>query len=123
MRKSIAEVLDGYSIALLKQKNIGTPETESSVKWYEEGFKELEINYPHIQWGVVLKTFLDINSSIWLLEADVRKGALDQNIEEVGRRAILIREFNRIRVGLGNSVLAMMGEAVGMNIKKDHASG
>lgn len=122
MIKSIAEVLDGYSIALLKHKNIGTPETESCLSWYEEGFKELEINYPLIQWGIVLKTFLDINSSIWLLEADVRKGALDQNIKEVGRRAILIREFNRIRVGLGNSVLAMMGETVGMNIKKDHVS-
>ena len=62
-----------------------------------------------------------VNQKIWHLESDVRKGLLDNNLEEVGRRAIEIRNQNAERIALKNAINEYTG--VGFKeVKINHAS-
>jgi hypothetical protein len=74
----------------------------------------------------VIETYIDklisINGEIWDLESDIRKGKEGElGLEEVGRRAIRIREFNKIRVGYKNIIVETFGEGY-KDVKMNHAS-
>ena len=74
----------------------------------------------------VIETYIDklitINGEIWDLESDIRKGKEGElGLEEVGRRAIKIREFNKIRVGYKNIIVETFGEGY-KDVKMNHAS-
>lgn len=58
---------------------------------------------------------LDVNSKIWNSESDIRQGK-ELDLEDVGRRALSIRDFNRQRVALKNSISQYK------EIKLDHVS-
>jgi hypothetical protein len=45
-----------------------------------------------------------VNQKIWHLESDIRKGKLDGNLLEVGKRAIKIRDLNDERIQLKNAI-------------------
>jgi len=63
-----------------------------------------------------------INGYIWDLEADIRKGKEGElGLEEVGRRALMIRDLNNIRVWTKNLVIRISGLGFA-DVKKDHAS-
>jgi hypothetical protein len=69
-----------------------------------------------------INQLIEINGMIWDLESDIRKGREGElGLEEVGRRAIKIREFNKIRVGYKNDVVEVFGEGY-KDIKMNHAS-
>lgn len=121
MTKSTAEVLDGFSIAYLKSERIPSEETKKNFEKYKEAIEEIKDDYRHIDWGMVIESFINVNSSIWDLESEIRKGVIDNDLEEVGRRAVLIRKFNQCRVNLGNIVSLFLREGM-LNIKKDHVS-
>lgn len=122
MEKSVAEVLDGYSIA--KLKNVKIP-SEITKKIFETYCKELDIiknKYPQYNWDMIVKSFEDVNSTIWKYEAGIRQGLVDDDPMIVYTRAILVREFNRLRVGLGNIVSILIKQEGMLNLKKEHAS-
>lgn len=122
MEKSIAEVLDGYSIAKLKNEKIPS---EITKKIFETYCKELDIiknKYPQFNWDVVVKSFLDANGTIWKYEAGIRQGLVDDDPMIVYTRAILVREFNQLRVGLGNIVSILIKQEGMLNLKKEHVS-
>lgn len=121
MTKTIAEILDGYSIAHLKAERIGTEDTKLNLEEYKKAIKELESKYPGISWNVVCKAFIDTNATIWKYEAAIRQGVIDNDPAQIAARAILVREFNQIRVGLGNVVLALLKQGM-LNYKKEHVS-
>jgi len=63
-----------------------------------------------------------VNGFIWDLESDIRKGKEGQlGLEEVGRRALMIRNLNSIRVWTKNLITRTTGRGH-LEIKKDHAS-
>lgn len=122
MEKSVAEVLDGYAIAKLKNEKIPSEVTK---KIFENYCKELEIiknKYPQYNWDVIVKSFLDVNSTIWKYEAGIRQGLVDDDPMIVYTRAILVREFNQLRVGLGNIVSILIKQEGMLNLKKEHVS-
>jgi hypothetical protein len=54
---------------------------------------------------------LKVNSEIWNLEADIRKGKEGEfTLEEIGRRAIEIRNLNRVRVDIKNKIAKSVGQ-------------
>ena len=54
-----------------------------------------------------------MNGKIWDLESDIRKGKEGElGLEEVGRRAIAVRELNKIRVGYKNDIVDMFKEGI-----------
>ena len=122
MEKSIAEILDGLSIAKLKVDKIGTPQTKTKYEKYRLGFEEVKKKYPQHDWDYILKMFIDANSLIWKYEALIRQGTIDDDPLVVYSRTILVREFNSLRVALGNLVSLFIGETDELNIKKDHLS-
>lgn len=111
----ISEVADRYSIALLKQERANA-----------DNQIEIDTLYAEIVQYKDAITFVnklkDINGKIWDLESDIRKGKeAELGLEEVGRRAIQIREFNKIRVGYKNEMVKIYEEGF-QDIKMNHAS-
>ena len=121
MTKTVAEILDGYSIAYLKNEKIPSLDTKSNFEEYQKGLDEVKKKYSKVNWDVVVKPFIDVNKTIWKYEAAIRQGVIDDDPAQIAARAILVREFNQVRVGLGNIVLALIGEGM-LNLKKEHVS-
>ncbi len=115
MKMPISEIADRYSIALLKKERANAD-------------NQLEIDTLHLEL-IMYKDCLnfvtklkEVNGKIWDLESDIRKGKeLELGLEEVGRRAIAIRELNKIRVGYKNDMVKIYGEGF-EDIKMNHAS-
>ena len=122
MEKCVAEILDGYSIAFIKDKKIDNKTTKLILSKYEKAIEELKKKYKDINWEIIIKSFICVNETIWKYEAAIRQGLVDDDPLIVYTRAILVREFNAVRVGLGNTVSALMKQDDSFNIKKDHVS-
>lgn len=120
MKLPISEILDRYSIAILKKVRANA-ENEKEIKDLENVIS----NYRLINEKIIseyIDNLLDINGKIWDLESDIRKGKEGElGLEEVGRRAIKIREFNKIRVGYKNKLVEFFDEGY-KDIKINHAS-
>lgn len=62
-----------------------------------------------------------LNAQIWDLESDIRRGKEGElGLEEVGRRALKIRDINRQRIALKNEISKVTGDFI--EHKTDHAS-
>ena len=111
----LSEIADRYSICLLKSERTDEDMTE------ELDFYGKELNI-HNNITFYIDRLYAINSEIWDLEADIRKGREDElGIEEVGRRAIQIRNKNRIRISIKNEIVDDFGEGF-KDIKINHGS-
>lgn len=121
MEMPLGEVLDRFTILRLKLERIKDrniiPEYESFKKAIED-FKKKSVNVKQ-EW---IDRLYEVNGKIWDLEFDIRRGKEGElGLEEVGRRAIAIRNLNNIRVNIKNKVAEETG--IGFkDIKKDHAS-
>lgn len=63
----------------------------------------------------------DIHRKIWNLEADIRLGKEKRlGLEEVGRRALAIRDLNRQRIQIKNRIAVATGGY--FDVKINHAS-
>lgn len=115
MKMPISEIADRYSIALLKNERANA---ENELEIYTL-HKELVQYSDAMEFVSKLK---EVNGKIWDLESDIRKGKEGElGFEEVGRRAIQIRELNKIRVGYKNEMVKKYEEGF-EDIKMNHAS-
>jgi len=122
MEKSTAEILDSLAIAKLKAERIGTPPTKIRLEKYQKGLEEIKHKFPQYDWDFILQMFIDINSLVWKYEAAIRQGAIDDDPFVVYTRTILNREFNTMRVHLGNLVSILVNETDELNLKQNHLS-
>jgi len=115
MKMPISEICDRYSIALLKKERANA-ENQSEIEDLGNEIKKYQNMEDYIQ------KLIDVNGKIWDLESDIRKGKEGElGLEEVGRRAIAIRELNKIRVGYKNDIVDISKEGY-RDIKMNHAS-
>ena len=123
MNRDAGDIIDRYSIAILKAERIGTPETKEEREAFNRGFLDLTLRIPQREsfWQRLLDIAIAANSCIWELESDLRREMLDNDLEETGRRAIMIRRINNIRVQLKNYINFTVGEGV-QDVKRDHIS-
>ena len=117
----LPEILDRLSILKLKIERIGEPHLKEELQAYQIAIKEFK------QRGIIVKDewlnrLYTINGKIWDLESDIRKGKEGEiGLEEVGRRAIAIRELNKQRVSIKNEIVQKTG--IGFkDVKMNHAS-
>lgn len=117
----LSELIDRYTIARLKMERIGQQETIDEFEFLDKAIEAYKKR------GVVIKQewingLYEANARTWDLEADLRKGKeLNLGLDEVGRRAIAIRESNKVRIGIKNEIVDETG--IGFkDIKKDHGS-
>lgn len=117
MKVPLADLIDRYTILVLKAERIGT---EAIIK--EKDFYEDEVRKCPYEISSFIRELLEVNNSIWLLEAQLKSGR-DQELplEEIGRRAIMIRDYNKKRLEIKNRITALFGDAM-PEVKKDHVS-
>ena len=121
MLVAVSELLDRLSIVQLKIERIGEPGLEKEKIAIEEALNEYSKKGFVIQ-PTWLKELYDINGQIWDLEGDIRKGKEGVlGLEEVGRRAIMIRDKNRIRIAIKQRVNEATQTGF-KDVKMNHAS-
>ena len=117
----LGEVLDRFTILKLKMERIRESSIILEYETYKKAIEEYKMKGINIKQDWVDKLY-EVNGKIWDLEFDIRKGKEGElGLEEVGRRAIAIRNLNSIRVNIKNKISEETG--IGFkDIKKDHAS-
>ena len=120
MEMTKGEFIDRLSILTLKEQKIGSDCFFEFIKYAED----VLYNFPadKIQIAVIsLRRLYEINGEIWKLESDIRKGKEEElGLEEVGRRALQIRDWNNKRIAVQNEINKYFDEP--LNIKKYHRS-
>lgn len=116
MKMPISEIADRYSITLLKSERIEGVNLQDELNTYKQELNKYNDIQPFID------RLYNINGEIWDLESDIRKGKENLlGLEEVGRRAIMIRGKNKIRVGIKNEMVEKYEEGF-KDVKMNHAS-
>ena len=107
----VPEVADRYTIALLKIERLGPDEIDiddmrKQIDYYREGLK---LEDPEL--SLLVNDLYEINGKMWDAEYAIRKGQ-DENLglEEIGRRALQIRDLNRIRMKVKNDIIELTGD-------------
>lgn len=117
MKFPVVELVDRWAIAVVKhQKTNGANQAE--LDFYSEQMQELDQDLIRVQ----LDRLIEIHYAIWSLEDDFKK-CRDSKfpLEELGRRALEIRDLNNRRVQYKNKIAEAVGSAV-LDIKQDHVS-
>lgn len=124
MKKS--EICDRWTILRMKARL--SEESKTELKEYEEAFLDL---FYEAESNVFLMfevmNLMESNARIWENEAAIRKEyAKDPSAgeqldhAEIGRRAIIIRDFNKLRVNAKQAIDKMFGQIPDKKI--DHVS-
>lgn len=112
----IVELIDRLAIAEVKFQR--TQANREELLWYKD-------QALHVDLSEVVNEYEDlkrIHNEIWNLEAELKSGReAELALEEIGRRAIAIRDHNNKRVALKNAIAEKL-ECPVREIKKDHLS-
>lgn len=101
MKYPLSELLDRVSICKLKAERLPSEETKNEYETLLSATQEY--CFPDID-SYILK-FFNVNSQIWDLESDLRNyKEKTLGYEEVGRRAITIRNLNDKRVAMKKEI-------------------
>ena len=112
----VGELIDRLVIARIKSEKLGIITNES--EWYESAVQKIDLNIVESE----MSDLKQANLKIWEMESLLKSG-LEEKIplEEIGRRAIKIRDYNGQRVIIKNCISKKLGCEV-VEIKKDHLS-
>lgn len=112
----VLELIDRLCIARVKHaRTNGANQVE--LNWYEDKLKQLPQS---TELDEVIQAMTDIHHAIWDLEWQLKAGVEQMlSLQEIGRRAIAIRDFNNKRIAYKNSVAAILNHPV-TEIKQDH---
>ena len=111
----VLELIDRLCIARVKHaRTNGANQVE--LDWYEERYRQLPRS-PELDADIQAMT--DIHHAIWDLEWQLKSGVEQMlSLQEIGRRAIAIRDFNNKRIAYKNSIATILGHPV-KEIKQD----
>ena len=113
----IIELVDRLAIAEVKSKLTGGA-NQAELLWYMDQARNIDLSVIVDDYEA-LKT---IHNEIWELEALLKTGReAELSLEEIGRRAIAIRDHNNKRVALKNAMAEKLKCSV-REIKQDHLS-
>lgn len=119
----LADIMDRMSILQLKEERLGEILIESAdYRTYYTKYVQSADLLLQEKLNTLLVNLYVVNGEIWNLESDIRQGKEGMlGLEEVGRRAIAIRDFNKERIRLKNHITDLVGEKY-KEIKINHAS-
>ena len=118
------ELIDRLCIARIKYERT-TGGNQDELDWYETQYQELITELSPDQLSQLQNDIAEItkiHNKIWDLEWQLKSGVehlLD--LEEIGRRAIAIRNWNNKRITYKNSIAALFNLKM-REIKTDHLS-
>jgi hypothetical protein len=112
----IIELIDRLAIAEIKHEK--TQKNQAEVDWYKNAFSKYDFQVINTDY----ESLKDIHRKIWGLEAELK--SYNEHLlalEEIGRRAIEIRNYNHSRIELKNSIAAKLNCQI-REFKSDHLS-
>ncbi len=113
------ELLDRYCICLVKAERIKNYDL-NELEWYTQSLHDLGFDFIENADGI--ESLTSIHRTIWDLEWQLKQGVEDQlSLEEIGRRAIEIRNWNNRRIGIKNIISERHGSQH-REVKQDHLS-
>jgi hypothetical protein len=104
----VIEIVDRYCIALLKYRKHGLNKDE--LEFYEKQVKTLDFSS--------IEPFIDrlysVHEIMWEYEDEFKKNIICEkySLEEIGRRAILIRDLNAQRNALKNKIAETLKDPI-----------
>ena len=118
------ELIDRLCIARIKhERTHGTNQDE--LDWYEQRYQELVNRLTAEQVQQLesnIREITHIHNQIWNLEWQLKSGVEQQlTMEEIGHRAVAIRDWNNRRITYKNSIAELFGLKL-REIKTDHLS-
>jgi hypothetical protein len=118
MRFPVIELVDRYAIAVVKhEKTNGANRAE--LDFYLDQLKSININ----PMNTMIIDLIEHHAYVWSLEDDFKKCKIDNlPLEEIGRRAIHIRNIGLKRVELKNALADTINIDSVREIKQDHIS-
>lgn len=103
MQYPLSELLDRITICKLKVERAGSEACQHEYHLLRSHLT----NYGFPQAESFLEKLYAVNASIWDLECDIREGREHElGLEEIGRRALRIRNLNNQRVALKNQIVS-----------------
>lgn len=114
----VIELLDRYAIAAVKyQHTDGSNQLE--LEYYQKQIANLDLESIQGQ----MAELQQIHAKIWSLEKELKSGCEnDLPLEQIGRRAITIRDWNRERIRVKNLMADIVAKDQVREFKKDHLS-
>jgi len=113
----IIELVDRYVIAQIKFKK--TQKNQSELEFYQAQMNNYDLSIISAE----LTELHEIHNKIWEFEKELKSGLEHLlGLEEIGRRAIKIRDWNHRRVELKNIMADKLGQGHIHEIKQDHLS-
>ena len=112
----VIELIDRLTIAQLKYEK--TQANKEELDFYTKQIQPYNLTFVMME---IIQLY-DIHLQIWELESLLKSGRESElPLEEIGRRAIAIRDLNNKRVVLKNVIASKLGCSI-REIKKDHLS-
>ena len=113
MKFPTIEIVDRYCIAVIKSSKTHNANAEE-VKFYSEQMTHVGIPLDH----PLINQLIQHHEYVWNLEDDFKKAKIDSlPLEEIGRRALHIRDVGYIRLELKNALAELFDDPV-REIKK-----
>lgn len=117
MKFPVIEIVDRYAIAVVKFDNTNGANKEE-LDFYTDQMQSININPNHD----LVEKLVKHHRYVWSIEDDFKKARIDSlPLEEIGRRALHIRDIGYERVRLKNALAEMIGDPV-REVKRDHCS-
>jgi hypothetical protein len=118
MKFPVIEIVDRYAIAVVKhEKTNGANQPE--LDFYTAQIIQTDIALTDYK----LIELIEHHRYVWSLEDDFKKAKIDQlPLDEIGRRALYIRDIGYRRIDLKNALAESVGDIV-REIKQDHVTG
>lgn len=110
-KQSLGDVIDKMSI-LTRKVFFGEEDAVEELGYLEWCLNAMDTVAPSKQGKFVsaIIRLAQMNFEIWNLENEIRKGGEDKfSVEEIGRRSILIRDYNKKRVYYKNQINELTG--------------
>ena len=115
MKFPTIEIVDRYAIAVVKHEKTNGANQEE-LEFYLEQMKEAGIDLSNAK----VIELIEHHRYVWSLEDDFKKAKIDAlPLEEIGRRALYIRDIGYRRVDLKNELAKLVNDPV-REIKQDH---
>ena len=107
----LPEVVDRYTIARLKlerldETQIDVESMKEEIEYYKSG-----IDFENEKLSELTNELYVVNGRIWDTESSIRMGLDKQmTLDEVGNRALRVRDLNRIRMKVKNDIIDLTGD-------------
>lgn len=127
------DIVDRWAISRLKVERLGDTHLDRLAIMQAE-LDKLKVLYPNVKWDYFCNLLYAANASIWSFESGLKSGKevmgnssyfFDESnrpaLVNIGLCALLIREFNALRIGIKNLLNATIGEGL-QEVKGNHLS-